>query len=91
MISADQLGEISAHVRGQEWISDDTVSQLRQGFPGIHFTYCMDDDVTSNAKPVYQHPRFNLYLVDSREHCLCLTDDMDIASGVVVAEVEEDD
>jgi hypothetical protein len=90
MISADQLGGISAKVRGQEYLSDDTVTQLRQDFPDIHFTYCMDDDVAGSAKPVYEHPRFNLYLVDSRQECLCLTNDLDIASGVVVAEVEEE-
>ena len=91
MIDPNQLGQISAQVRGQAVLSDDTVSLLRRDFPGIHFTYCMDDDIVTRAKPVYEHPRFNLYLVDSREHCLCLTNDPDIATGVVVAEVETDD
>ncbi len=90
MISSEQLEHISAQVATQSLLSDDTVLQLRQTFPDIHFTYCMDDDVAGNARPIYEDPRFNLYLVDSREHCLCLTNDSEIATGVVVAEVEEE-
>ena len=68
-------------------LSEATVADLRQQFPGIHFTYCMDDDVVA-ANPVYQDSGFNLYLVDSRNHCLSFTQDPDIATGVVVAELD---
>jgi len=90
MISQAQLEQIDAYIIAQPMLSEDTVSQLRQHFPDIHFTYCMDDDIAVNAKPVTQHARFNLYLIDSRQHCLSLTNDADIATGVVVAEVEEE-
>jgi len=50
----------------------------------------MDDDI-SNAKPVMSDKDFNVYLVDGREHCLCLTNDYDIATGVVLAEVIDDE
>ncbi len=88
MIEAARLEQISQQVAAQAVLSDDTVMQLRQAFPNIHFTYCMDDDIASAVKPVYEDSRFNLYLIDSREHCLRLTDDNEIATGVVVAEVE---
>ena len=68
----------------------DTVAALRQSYPSIHFTYCLDDDIT-NAKPVLEADAFNIYLIDGREHCLCLTNDFDVATGIVLAEVIEDD
>lgn len=88
MISAGQLAQISAQV-GDQVLSEEVVAHLREAFPGIHFTYCMDDDVV-NAKPVFEHPRFNLYLVNSSSHCPCLTNDHDQATGVVLAEIQED-
>ena len=62
---------------------------LRQQYPTIHFTYCMDDDLPNNT-PIIEHKDFNLYLIDGREHCLCLTNDYDTATGIVVAEVIAD-
>jgi hypothetical protein len=36
---------------------------------------------------VVEKALFNLYLIDGREHCLCLTNHYDNASGVLVAEL----
>lgn len=65
------------------------LSALRQQFQPIHFTYCMDDDLPDNV-PVIEKAAFNLYLIDGREHCLCLTNDYDAATGIVVAEIIPD-
>ena len=65
------------------------LSALRQQYPTIHFTYCMDDDLPNNA-PVFEHKNFNLYLIDGRDHCLCLTNDFEAATGIVVAEIIAD-
>ena len=65
------------------------LSVLRQQYPNIHFTYCMDDDLPNN-KPVIEHTDFNLYLIDGREHCLCLTNNYEVATGIVVAEIIPD-
>lgn len=62
---------------------------LRQQFPDIHFTRCMDDDVGS-VSPVSEFSGFNLYLIDSTNRCLSFTRDLQQATGVVVAEVEDD-
>ena len=67
-----------------------SVDVLRGQFPGIHFTYCSDDDVFA-AKPVLETKTFNLYLIDSRSHCPGFTLDGDIATGIVVTEVEPED
>jgi Family of unknown function (DUF6129) len=88
MISKDQLNAIVGSIKTLG-LSDETVSKLRQDFKPIHFTYCMDDDLPNNT-PILENAEFNLYLIDGREHCLCLTQDYDNATGVVVAEVYPD-
>ncbi len=50
---------------------------------------CLDDDIVG-AEPVLRKMGLNLYLVDSRQHCLRLTEDFQVATGVVLAEVTEE-
>jgi hypothetical protein len=88
MITQEQLNTVSELVKAQP-VSEQIVGSLRSHFPDLHFTYCMDDDVVG-AKPVFEDASFNLYLVNSSSHCLSLTQDMDSASGLVIAEVEEE-
>lgn len=85
MINAQQIQAIVDYVE-QKGLSEAVISELRGSFPGCHFTYCMDDDVTY-PRPYLERGTFNLYLVDSRDHCSTLTDDKSVASGVVLAEV----
>jgi hypothetical protein len=86
MISQVQLEDIGTFLT-QQAVDESTVMELRKKFPDIHFTYCMDDDVMA-ASPLYESDAFNLYLIDSRSHCLSFTQDLDIATGIVVAEIE---
>lgn len=88
MITTEQLQTIANTLEGQS-LNDAIVTFLRAQFPDIHFTYCMDDDV-SGVQPKLETPHFNLYLIDGREHCLCLTNNHDDASGVLVAEIIDD-
>jgi hypothetical protein len=90
MISQEQIEQIGELVTQASVLESGSVDSLRGRFPGIHFTYCMDDDVYS-AQPVLEGERFNLYLVDSRKHCLSITQNSEIATGVVVAEVESEE
>ncbi|MDO9107245.1 MAG: DUF6129 family protein [Methylovulum sp.] len=85
MISTEQTQDIAATCN-KLGVDESVIATLRQQYPGIHFTYCMDDDIP-NHEPVITHPGFNLYLIDGREHCLCLTQDYSLATGVVVAEI----
>jgi hypothetical protein len=41
--------------------------------------------------PVIENPKFNLYLIDGRGHCLTMTNNHEVATGIVVAEVIEDE
>ncbi len=86
MISQQQLDQVDAALADRP-IDESAVSELRGSFPDIHFTYCMDDDVIA-ASPVRESVAFNLYLIDSRNHCLSFTQDMSVATGIVVAEIE---
>lgn len=86
MITQAQVEDIGAFLT-QQTVDESTVMELRQKFPDIHFTYCMDDDVIA-ASPLHESETFNLYLIDSRNHCLSFTQELDIATGIVVAEIE---
>jgi len=90
MIPTEQTEQFAALIEQQLPLDEAVVSGLRKAFPDFHFTYCMDDDIVT-GKPVIERDAFNLYLIDGREHCLCLTNDHDVATGVVVAELVEDD
>jgi len=67
-------------------IDEQCMGALRSEFPGLHFTWCMDDDIGSE-KALLEKKGFNLYLVNGEKHCLSLTTDPSIANGVVIAEV----
>lgn len=86
MISSQQIDEIGRYA-GSQPLSEGMLQALRQQFPEIHFTYCLDDDVIG-AEPVQEQAAFNLYLVDTRNHCFAFTADPEVASGIVVAEID---
>lgn len=88
MLSTDQVQQVANHIGGQI-LTEMLIAGIRCNFPGIHFTYCMDDDIADH-EPVYTSDGFNLYLVDGREHCLCLTNKFENATGIVIAEVIAD-
>lgn len=88
MINSEQLQRIASTIRS-EALNESLVAALRSEYPGIHFTYCMEDDIP-NHEPMLESQGFNLYLVDGREHCLCLTRNYEHATGIVIAEVLED-
>lgn len=89
MIAPELLQEVAETV-AQAGAEESVLGVLRAAFHGVHFSWCMDDDV-GKAKPVLERPGFNLYLVDSREHCLKLTNDTAIATGFLVAQVSPED
>ncbi len=85
MIEPEIVDQIAKFV-AQQQVNEATLIQLRQTYPSIHFTYCSDDDIHS-ARPVVEHAEFNIYLVNTSEHCFTLTPDFAKATGIVLAEV----
>ena len=84
MISDAVIDDVVANLRA-EGVGEQTVMALRAKWPGLHFTYCMDDDIVA-TQPVRRADAFNIYLVDAHAHCLTMTDDPDAATGLVIAE-----
>lgn len=70
-------------------VSEESVRQIGEQYPHRRFTYCYEDDII-HGKPVATRPGFHVYLVGGDEHCLSLTNDFDIATGIVFAETVED-
>lgn len=89
MMTPEQLADIVAETE-RAGLADTHLTGLRAAFPELHFTWCMDDDVCG-PQPAAQGKGFNVYLVDSSSHCLCFTPSLEAASGVVIAELGEDD
>ncbi|MGB5517533.1 MAG: DUF6129 family protein [Gammaproteobacteria bacterium] len=69
-------------------LDEDAVSRLRCMWPQLHFTYCSDDDVCGPTA-VRESDGFSIYLVDNRDHCLSFTSDASVATGLVLAEHDE--
>jgi hypothetical protein len=87
MISPQRLEQVTAVVE-RAGLNDQTLSVLRETFTDMHLTYCMDDDI-GIEEPVRRAEGFNIYLVDGQGHCMRFTNDVDAATGLVLAEVEE--
>ncbi|WP_221797282.1 hypothetical protein [Oceanobacter mangrovi] len=70
-------------------LSEQLISKLREIYPGKGLTWCSEDDI-NHGKPYLERDKYLVYLVDSRDHCSILTNDEEIATGVVFAELYED-
>ena len=89
MIIDEALIAKVAEVSKGKLIDESLKEKLRKSFPGIRFTLCSEDDIHS-GKPVLEEEGFSIYLVGSSDHCLTLTNDFSLATGVVIAECYED-
>lgn len=89
MIDTETAEEIAARIEDST-PSEMLVAELRKLYPGVHFTYCMDDDMRGNPTPFIERPGFKLYLVGGDGHCSSIVGSPETASGLVVAEVLED-
>ena len=88
MISDAVLDKVTEAV-ADSVLEEGLSARLRALWPDIHFTYCQDDDITA-ANPVREQAQFNLYLVSSGEGCIAFTSHGERATGIVIAEIEED-
>jgi hypothetical protein len=89
MITPAQVQAIAALVQ-QKGLDSLLITELRQRYPDLSFTYCMDDEMGGAPTPILESAGCNFYLVDTRAHCLSLTRDYDVAGGLVLAAVEAD-
>jgi len=89
MIIDEEMIANVARIADGKPVDDALKAELKQEFPGIRFTLCSEDDITA-GKPVLTTDAFEIYLVGSSDHCLTLTNDYALATGVVIAETFED-
>jgi hypothetical protein len=90
MIAPDTLAKVIEQVNAVG-LAEATVSALRQAWPGVHFTYCSEDDIPARLNPVAEGEGFGIYLVSGAEHCVAFTDHLEAATGLVLAVQSEED
>jgi len=61
------------------------LADFRQRFPGVSYTRCDASDV-DGERPYKEFTRFNLYLVSAVNHCVTMTRDPAVATGIIVVE-----
>jgi hypothetical protein len=86
----EQLVNQVATILARAGLSAESVAALRDAFPEMHFTHCLDDDIGAGIAPYRETDDFNLYLIDGSEHCIRFTRSLEGATGLVLAEVEDD-
>lgn len=84
MISDSLLDEVGMMV-DTTGFGPELLATLRSRHSGVHFTQCMEGEVGAD-EPVRDADTYSLYLVDGREHCMRLTRDAKVATGLLVAE-----
>ena len=88
MISDIDFKNIITQVK-DKGLTEPLIEDLRNRYADYHFTYCMDDDMEAN-NAFMETEAFNVYLVNSQNHCSTITSELDNASGLVLAEVISD-
>ncbi len=88
-ITADTLAAVAARAAELE-LSEAGIVHLRLEWPGIHFTYCSEDDVPARLNPFLQGDGVNFYLVSNADHCVAFTSQLEAATGIVLAAVTDD-
>ncbi|HAF45139.1 MAG: hypothetical protein A2100_00090 [Sideroxydans sp. GWF2_59_14] len=90
MLSVATLQQIADAATSIGTLNDAALESLKKNWPDLRFTFCNDDDMPARLPPALQGGKFNVYLVGGGEHCLSLTQDIEQAIGVVLAQVDEE-
>ena len=89
MITQRQLADI-ARLTADRGLDHTTASHLRQGCTQEPTSPTAWTTTSTTWNPRLEGTGFNLYLVDGRQHCLRLTSDLQVATGIVLAAVLEE-
>jgi hypothetical protein len=83
-LSSENLSQIET-LLGAPDADPSMLTDFRQRFPGVSVTRCDSSDV-DGERPYKEFPRFKLYLVSAANHCVTMTRDPSIATGIIVVE-----
>ncbi len=90
MIAPELLAQVIAKVDAIG-LDEAAIVALRKDWPGVHFTYCSDDDVPARLKPEATGAGYSVYLVSGAEHCVAFTEHLEAATGLVLATQSDED
>lgn len=68
---------------GEATTAAELASEVRRRFPGLSLTRCEASDL-GVEEAFRSFPKFDLHLVDGRDHCWQLTGDPACATGIVM-------
>jgi hypothetical protein len=88
-LDANVLNAVAARAAELD-LSEAGIAHLRREWPGVHFTFCGEDDVPARLNPFLEGEGFHLYLVSNADHCVAFTSQLEAATGIVLAAVSED-
>jgi hypothetical protein len=83
-ISPETMIEIETSLAEFKKITNNPLPLLKDCFPGLSFVRLSARDI--DEPPFRALEDFNLYLLDAREHCVQITSDPALATGVIVAQ-----
>ncbi len=87
MITPAQLAQV-----GEAALLDGRAASLRQRFPELHFSECSEDDVSPRYKAAFSVDGYDLfYISGATGHCLEVTNDPQIATGILIASKVDDE
>ena len=81
-----QITEIENSIKALRATGNPLMPGLRDMFPNITFVRCSAQEM--DGTPFRSSEKYQLYLMDRSETCIKLTDRLESADGVIVAEVE---
>lgn len=64
--------------------------ELRAAFPELRIVVCSDEQIPPRLSPALVADGCALYYLDAGEHCVKLTDNREVACGIVVGLVDDD-
>ena len=81
-LAESELSDIEKILAGPG-TAGDAFAEVRRCFPHLVLTRCDASDVTE--APFRSYPAFDLHLLDASDHCARVTDDLALATGLILA------
>ena len=85
-LNESQIVSIEASIKALQATDNALTPGLRSLFPDITFVRCSASDM--DALPYRMASRYQLFLMDRSQGCIRLTDRLEHADGIIVAELE---
>jgi hypothetical protein len=84
-LNESRIAAIENSIEALRAASNPLIPSLRSIFPDIVFVRC--DALDMDAAPFRSNEHYQLYLFDRSEVCIRLTDRLETADGVIIAEL----